>query len=71
MKLYVKGCICHFVKWQMHPFISKGTDCWESVFILDQHHRRYAKLNTTLGHFSVSVEHFTNPLFCDDNANKK
>ena len=20
----MKGCICHFVKWQMHPFISKG-----------------------------------------------
>ena len=21
----MKGCICHFVKWQIHPFISKGT----------------------------------------------
>ena len=23
--LDMKGCICHFVKWQMHPFISKKT----------------------------------------------
>ena len=22
--LDVKGCICHFTKWQIHPFISKG-----------------------------------------------
>ena len=22
--LDMKGCICHFVKWQIHPFISKG-----------------------------------------------
>ena len=21
----MKGCICHFVEWQIHPFISKGT----------------------------------------------
>ena len=25
--LDMKGCICHFVKWQIHPFISKGTTC--------------------------------------------
>ena len=23
----MEGCICHFVKWQIHPFISKGTKC--------------------------------------------
>ena len=23
--LDMKGCICHFVKLQIHPFISKGT----------------------------------------------
>ena len=23
--LGMKGCFCHFVKWQIHPFISKGT----------------------------------------------
>ena len=23
----VYGCICHFTKWQLHPFISKGTMC--------------------------------------------
>ena len=23
--LDMKGCICHFTKWQIHPFISKGT----------------------------------------------
>ena len=22
---YMKGCICHFIKWQIHPFISKKT----------------------------------------------
>ena len=21
----MKGCICHFIKWQIHPYISKGT----------------------------------------------
>ena len=25
--LDIKGCICHFTKWQMHPFISKGSKC--------------------------------------------
>ena len=24
----VKWCICHFVKWQTHPFISMGTISW-------------------------------------------
>ena len=23
--LDIKGCICHFAKWQIHPFIPKGT----------------------------------------------
>ena len=23
--LDMKGCICHFTKWQIHHFISKGT----------------------------------------------
>ena len=22
----MKGCICHFVKWQIHPFMSKVTN---------------------------------------------
>ena len=22
--LDTKGCICHFVKWQIHPFVSNG-----------------------------------------------
>ena len=27
-----KGCICHFVKWQIHPFISEGPNmCLSSV----------------------------------------
>ena len=25
--LDMKGCICHFVKWKLHPFISKVTKC--------------------------------------------
>ena len=28
--LDMKGCICHFAKWQIHPFISKGTICFDS-----------------------------------------
>ena len=24
VSLDIKGCICHFTKWQIHPFISKG-----------------------------------------------
>ena len=24
--LDMEGCICHFVKWQIHSFISKGTN---------------------------------------------
>ena len=28
--LDMKGCICHFAKWQIHPFISKGTT-WEGL----------------------------------------
>ena len=27
LSLDMKGCICHFVTWQIHPFISKGTTC--------------------------------------------
>ena len=23
----MKGCICHFVNWQIHPFIFKVTNC--------------------------------------------
>ena len=25
--LDIKGCICHFVKWQIHPLISNGAVC--------------------------------------------
>ena len=25
----MKGCICHFKKWQIHPFIAKGTKTCE------------------------------------------
>ena len=28
LPLDMKGCICHFKKWQIHPFISKGTKCF-------------------------------------------
>ena len=29
--LGMKGCICHFAKWQIHPFISKGTIYGEAL----------------------------------------
>ena len=29
--LNMKGCICHFIKWQIHPFISKVTTCRTAV----------------------------------------
>ena len=34
----MKGCICHFTKWQIHPFISKGTK-WHTPcsIILTEH----------------------------------
>ena len=27
LPLDMKGCICHFVKWHIHPFIFKGPIC--------------------------------------------
>ena len=30
--LAIKGCICHFTKWQIHPFISKRIKGYLSVF---------------------------------------
>ena len=30
--LDMKGCICHFTKWQIHPLISRGTTCWRSYY---------------------------------------
>ena len=32
--LDMKGCICHFTKWTIHPFISEGTI---SVGLLQKH----------------------------------
>ena len=32
--LDMKGCICHFSKWQIHPFISKGTITWHESWIM-------------------------------------
>ena len=29
--LYMKGCIYHFAKWHIHPFISKGTTLCDAV----------------------------------------
>ena len=53
-----KGCICHFTKWQIHPFIPKGANYAFTTFtlanpknmkhlykickMLDQHRRRWA-----------------------------
>ena len=31
VSLDMKGCICHFTKWQIHPFISKGTIYQQAV----------------------------------------
>ena len=28
--LDMKGCICLFEKWQIHPFISKETKSWQA-----------------------------------------
>ena len=40
--LDMKGCICHFSKWQIHPFIFKGAMYWlivgSSSATLVQHH---------------------------------
>ena len=29
----MQGCICHFVKWQIHPFIFKGTSMWPCPYL--------------------------------------
>ena len=29
----MKGCICHFVEWQIHPFLSKETPEYERVYL--------------------------------------
>ena len=29
--LDMKGCIFHLPKWQIHPFISKGTKCGDYI----------------------------------------
>ena len=29
----MKGCICHFVEWQIHPLISKETMGHERVYL--------------------------------------
>ena len=31
VSLYMKGCICYFTKWKIHPFISDGTKFSEHV----------------------------------------
>ena len=33
VSLDMKGCICYFVKWQIHPFISKATT-YISIYIV-------------------------------------
>ena len=32
--LDMKGCICHFTKWRIHPFISKGTTSSDNFICL-------------------------------------
>ena len=37
--LDMKWCVCHFVKWRIHPFISKGTNYATKMiyqFVVDQ-----------------------------------
>ena len=29
--LDMRGCICHFTKWKIHPFISKVTICHSNI----------------------------------------
>ena len=50
--LDMKGCICHFVKWQIHPFISKGTKCTrlrQVKYLQNRHHYR-GIIGTALRH---------------------
>ena len=39
--LDIKGCICHFVKWQIHPFKSKGP------FVPPWHTARHMSVHTS------------------------
>ena len=37
--LNMKGCICHFTKWQIHPFMSRGTTYHHTSRLLDPRRR--------------------------------
>ena len=50
--LDMKGCICHFTKWQIHPFIYKGAKCSHSKTVI------------TLMYFKVHVANNTH-MFLD------
>ena len=48
--LDMKGCICHFTRWQIHPFISMATICWAmwpETFVLlpSSSHDVYRRIN--------------------------
>ena len=50
----MKGCICHFVKWQIHPFISKETNYGEHLPIwmvcdIPANMRRWPNVSCLLG----------------------
>ena len=32
VSLAMKGCICHYLKWQIHPFIANRAICLEQPF---------------------------------------
>ena len=46
----MKGCICHFTKWQIHPFISKG----RNDISIPNGQRPY-NINTVLDSYCTSV----------------
>ena len=58
--LDMKGCICHLTKWQIHPFISKGTN-----YLLSQRlastcyvtHWKYHCVKDLIMHFGIMLCH--------------
>ena len=46
--LDMKGCICHFVKWQIHPFLSKGTNCHLANVLIISHLIQIRRLTTAI-----------------------
>ena len=61
--LDMEGCICHFIKWQIHPFISEGPIPEVTIKFINQDRMTFAD-------FSVNSQ-LVFMKFCKHNFEKK